>query len=394
MVTGEYPPQLGGVGDATARLSEALAADGVEVTVATNRNLSATEGGIPALRVIPDWGPGCWPRLASLARSIGADVVHVQYQAGAFELKGAIHLLPLYLRLAGRRARGDGWRPRVVTTFHDLRVPYLFAKAGPLRRAAVGWLLAGSHAAIFTDPGDLTTVGGRPGRHWVPIGTNIVPPRLGQIESLSVHRLRAMRTPDDGLVVGFFGFFGPDKGLDTLLRALRLLLDDGRRAHLVLIGAETGAHNPTDRPTAAAFWREVLGLGLEAHVHPTGPLEAAAVSDHLLACDVIALPYRDGASFRRGTLMAALAHSRPIVTTTPEWTAVRSRPWHLEPERHFLAVPPDDAPALARAILRLADASALAAELGAHAGALADQLTWPAIARLTRGVYDELTANL
>jgi hypothetical protein len=41
------------------------------------------------------------------------------------------------------------------------------------------------------------------------------------------------------------------------------------------------------------------------------------VSTFLHAADLMVMPYRDGVSLRRGTLMAVLAHGRPLLTTTP-----------------------------------------------------------------------------
>ena len=108
----------------------------------------------PAWRRVTDWGFGSWRRVEAALTEWRADLLHIQYQPGAFQLKGAVNLLPLWLR-----ARRPGLP--VVTTFHDLRVPYLFPKAGPLRPLAVRTLLRGSRSVIFVDPADLARVGAR-----------------------------------------------------------------------------------------------------------------------------------------------------------------------------------------------------------------------------------------
>jgi glycosyltransferase involved in cell wall biosynthesis len=50
-------------------------------------------------------------------------------------------------------------------------------------------------------------------------------------------------------------------------------------------------------------------------VHATGGLPAKDVSALLSACDLMIQPYPEGVTTRRGSMMAALAHQRAIVTT-------------------------------------------------------------------------------
>ena len=98
---------------------------------------STTGGPAPGLAVHPmveRWNWGCWRSLLKLIRRTEPAVVHVQYQAAAYAMHPAINLWPRRLRQLGAR------RPRSAVTFHDLKVPYLFPKAGRLRRWVVNEL--------------------------------------------------------------------------------------------------------------------------------------------------------------------------------------------------------------------------------------------------------------
>src|SRR4029078_5475910 len=94
-------------------------------------------------------------------------------------------------------------------------------------------------------------------------------------------------------------------------------------------------------------------LGLEPLVRLTGPLPPSAVSAYLQACDAIALPSDEGASFRRGSLLAALEHGCAVVTTPPVPAAEGYGARRLVPGSQFLAVPAGAPAALAAAIQRL-----------------------------------------
>ncbi len=67
---------------------------------------------------------------------------------------------------------------------------------------------------------------------------------------------------------------------------------------------------------ATSTWQgRVSGSANGERVVSAGLLADRDASLHLQACDVMIQPYVDGASARRTTLMAALAHGRAIVTT-------------------------------------------------------------------------------
>jgi glycosyltransferase involved in cell wall biosynthesis len=119
-------------------------------------------------------------------------------------------------------------------------------------------------------------------------------------------------------------------------------------------------------------------------------LPADEVARVLAASDACLLPYRDGASPRRGSLLAALTQGIPIVTTTPAPHVYDGLP---EPHDGDVALfaPPDDSQALADAVRRVTRDSALAARLRAGAAAYAAQFAWPAIAAQTLTLYAALS---
>jgi len=93
-----------------------------------------------------------------------------------------------------------------------------------------------------------------------------------------------------------------------------------------------------------------LSLGTAAdRVHGYGMLTMEALSCRLQACHLMVQPYQDGASARRTTLMAALAHGLPVATTVgrlsePIWSRTGA----------VAAAPAGDVSALVDIVARLA----------------------------------------
>jgi polysaccharide biosynthesis protein PslF len=430
LLSAEYPPQPGGVGDYTRRLGQSLVRHGHAVFVLTIHERRST---IYELSQHPeptetferraDWGWGCWESVIAALDRLRPEVLHIQYQTGAYGMHPAINLLPWRLRcLPGR--------PSVAVTAHDLLPPYLFPKAGPLRRWVTRRLLADADAAILTNAEDYAQVlrgylkrgslRGWPPQESVstlliPIGSNIpvAPPAAYD----RVAWRAALGAGAEDRLIAYFGLIGRSKGLDIVIRALAGLPLSFRL--LVVGGAATA---PEDRAYAAEIQHLVDQLDLGRRVTITGHCPEAEVSAHLLAADLAALPFADGASFRRGSLLAALAHGLPTITTfptadhRPPTTDRRGREGERERGRrgegergrreevspplgivpqlidgdHVVLVPPNDAAALALAIECLAGDAALRDRLGAGGRALAARFSWETIAERHEALYETL----
>jgi glycosyltransferase involved in cell wall biosynthesis len=312
-------------------------------------------------------------------------VIHVQYQAAAYAMHPAINFWPWRVRRLG------AGRPRTAVTFHDLKVPYLFPKAGPLRRWVVNELARRSDAAITTNREDLEKLrhelGSAPAL--IPIGSNIAP-RLPSGYDRETWRARWGAGPDD-LLLCFFGFINDRKGVDTLLHALRLLVadpDGPANPSLLFVGGQTGASDPTNLAYLARIQALIAELGLEDRVRWTGYVSPEEVSASFQAADLCVLPFRDGVSFLHGTFHAALAHGVPIVTSWPRVALPE-----LVDGKNVYLVPPEDAQALAGGIGQLAGDPDLRRTLGAGAQVLSAQFRWEKIAADTLDLYHAMGAG-
>jgi glycosyltransferase involved in cell wall biosynthesis len=224
----------------------------------------------------------------------------------------------------------------------------------------------------------------------IPIGSNIEcrPPanydRFTQRAQWGAH-------PPTWLLA-YFGFLNSGKGGETLARTLAELVHVGHPARLLMVGGVVGASDPTNEAYLAHVERLIADLGVADLVQWTGFTASDQVSANLLAADCAVLPYREGASLRHGSLMAALAHGLPIISTqanAQEEHAQQLFPM-LRDGDSALLVPPEDPSRLAAAVERVMTDPELRLRLSQAAAGLSKQFTWVAIARRHLEVYGEL----
>ena len=376
----------GGVGAFTEQLARAVVALGYEVHIISSKQsrpyvttkwrslLEPVDLGFALLHpIVKKWNWKAVGQVADTAVRYEFDLVNIQYQAAAYDMRSpAINFLP--------------WRLRGVTktavTFHDLRTPYLFPKAGKLRQTAVYGMAKHADGIIVTNQIDEDSLRPRVDNPLIqiPIGSNII---ANAPDAAAIKAVRGkLELDDDVFLLGYFGFLNETKGADTLLAAMKKL---DVRFHLIFIGGQTGS---SDGDNNALFLRDLRrqidGAGLTGRVHWTGFVDDAEVSTYLHAADLMVMPYRDGASLRRGTLMAALAHKRPLLTTTPQ-SAIPE----LQHDQNAYFVPADDAQALTTAIQIIAADDSLRHRLVEGAGQTADLFTWDKIAEKTAVFFEK-----
>jgi polysaccharide biosynthesis protein PslF len=369
----------GGIADYTDQLSRSLDSHGWESVVMTSSRARAEESDERIVSTVDRWDGRIVDEVRRTIAHTNPDLIHIQYQTGAFQMRPSINLLPWRLGLRNRPLP-------IATTYHDLLRPYLFPKAGQLRRWANRALALGSDAIILTNERDyrqVTSFRWYRDRVWrIPLSSNISRAEGADRDAV----LRKHGLEPDGFVVGFFGFLTADKGIDDLLDALERSDMDG--VELLVISGDLATTDTSNRRYRDRILKRLDNAKVPVTV--TGYLPPQDVGEALSAVDLIAMPFRSGASLRSGTLLAALQSGTPVVTTDPR--AGDSLAPFSAGESIWL-VPVSETDFLHEAIHLLRTEPSLRERLSSAAVEASKQFAWPAIAERHVEVYEHLTGH-
>lgn len=315
LLTGEFPPHGGGVGDYTELLADALASRGCEVHVWSPAiSVSRTDGAVQLHALADHFGAAARATLdTGLAAAPGC--VLLQYVPNALGARGANLRFCLWLQRVGGRAD-------VRVMFHE---PYFyFAWQHPLRnglalmqRLMAAVLLRAGGTVYFSTESWRRYLGPfqPPGLRTVitPIPATVAPcAEIGQVARWR----RLFTAPGQSVIAGHFGTYG-----DHVARDLRAVIPAilGASADVRIVCLGRGSDAFVGR--LPGEWRDrVLG---------TGALPRADLCAALRACDLVVQPYPDGVTTRRTSVMAALANDVAVVTssgalTEPVWRESRA----------------------------------------------------------------------
>ena len=310
IVTGEYPPAPGGVSDYSHAVAGGLAAAGDSVHVwcpDAGRTTDCESRGVHVHRIAGSWSAADLHRIDREMNAVGGERrLLLQWVPHAF---GKRSLNVRFCRWIRRRAKtgeldimvhepGLGFREGnvrqdVAAAVHRLMLTTLMSDARRVWVAIPAWADVLRPWAI--------------GRADLPFGWLPVPSTLPVVRDAdAVRRIRADRLAASGdLLVGHFSTFQPAIRR-TLCELLPSLLAGSPGVHVQLLGRGSDAVAKQLQGIAGDDGRRVTA---------TGDLDPVSLSHALQASDLLIQPYPDGASSRRTTLMAALAHGIPVATT-------------------------------------------------------------------------------
>jgi glycosyltransferase involved in cell wall biosynthesis len=353
LITPRYPPATCGVGHYTQHLSGAMAAMGQKVVVVTQ-----LKNGL--------WYPHA--QRMQHARTLGRTLAHLrqqhpraklfwQYTPYNFSTLGLpFYLLPLLLRL-----RLGGWSQAIF--FHEVSVRFW---GYGVRQAALALgqrLVANGLAAVC--PARVTSIGLYRSYFWgkkptvVPVGANILPSEGAALAPSGQFELACFANRAD----------------QALFEAVAAI-NRHQLCRLVLLGH---CHQQQQQQinTYLARYR------LQALVTLTGTLPEAELGRHLQAAQIFMQPQKvergsqGGASGKNGTLIAAMAMGKAIITTRGDMT---DQSIFVDGE-NMLLVPYGDAHAYGRSLAQLQDAGRRAALGRAARHSFEQHFAWPVVAR-------------
>ena len=313
VLTGEYPPQPGGVSDYTARVVTELRRCGDDVHVWAPGVFSDASCERPGLTRLRDhFGRGGRGELSRALEGLPRNArLLVQYVPQAFGRKGMnVSFCVWVWRQARKRpvdvmfhevatpwGRGLGWR---AARKHVLALTTRIMAALVARRAANIYLSIPAWKQVLSGwvPAEAVRRA-----EWLPVPSTV--PEVVDGGRAEVLRHDLLSTTGATLLVGHFGTFG-----GHIARGLQIALPEILRqpsVGVVLVGRGSVRFVEVVANTLPQSRERVIALGAVA---------PESVAEHLAACDCLVQPYMDGVSSRRTSLMAGLALGKPIVTMT------------------------------------------------------------------------------
>jgi glycosyltransferase involved in cell wall biosynthesis len=321
MLTGEYPPQTGGISDYTFAVAAKLAEIGGEVHIwaPPAPGMTPDVPGVTVHRAAGSWSRADLKALdAGLNRFPAPRRLVVQYTPNAFLKKGMnVGFCRWLLR---RRRRGDD----VWVMFHEVRyVPVPGDRLArrmlvPVQSWMVRTLLRAATRVLISIPGwteMLREVSPQslPPIVWAPVPSNV--PAVD--DPAGVAEIRSRYAPDGLTLIGTFGTFR------EYIRPILLGVYPALLAHpgrvVLLIGRNSQVFADmllADHPALAG------------RVFATGGLPAEDIARHLQACDLLIQPDGGGVCTKQGTTMAGLSQGQALVVgagrlTEPVWSEER-----------------------------------------------------------------------
>ncbi len=259
LISGSWPPEACGVGDYTANIANALTEIGVDVIKIGEKKSFASDIIVPVVMA-------------------QADIIHIQYPSMGYGRSLSPAVIPLLKR-----------RSKICVTIHE------FSNFNPMRRP---WFFTFAHmvdARIFTNEEEKRAF------------HEIMRPRSGSDGVIpiasNIQQGSGIKVPGS---VCNFGLITPNKGIEDFIE-LASLADGSNDLSFALIGAKTDMYSSY----ADDIIDKCRERGVTIHIN----LPDDTLAELLSTFEFAYLPFPDGASSKRGSLLALQKNHVTVLTT-------------------------------------------------------------------------------
>jgi glycosyltransferase involved in cell wall biosynthesis len=215
---------------------------------------------------------------------------------------------------------------------------------------------------------------------YIPLSSNISNNTPPEYTANPQEWRQAHGVATDQPIIAYFGYISENKGLHTLLEAVAKL----KESYQLLLIAEPKAQDSNYQAYFERLEGQIKNLDLDQKIHWTGFATSALVAAYLQSATIAVLPFVDGVSLRRTSLMAALANATPVIST--QATDSNEGQTLISGENIWL-IPPENPQALAAAIQHLLQNPTLRQKLAENGQKFAQNFSWPAIAEQHLELY-------
>lgn len=383
VISAAFPPMRVGEADHAFHLCRYLADRKLDVHVLTTQTTGvASDPHIKVYPIMRNWSWSDLPRLAIFLRHCAPDAVLLIYLGMTYNYHPMITFLPTISKIL---------LPKVpfVTQFENAygtRPHRTSLVSRALRKGIAGWargrnvdykfgtLLRDSDRIILLSDHHRAMLADRfPGVNKKSL-LNPIPPLINMCsEGNGAARQRgreALGVRADEFLVVYFGRIYPNKGIDSLLKAVQLVIRHKSLFRVAMVGGSLEFQFP-GRPMYEQEIHDLSKqLGIEDKLIWIGEYawDSDVASTYLHAADLCVLPFDSGVMLSRSTFAAAAAHGLPIITTQG---AMLEQPF-VHKENVFLC-PPKNPEVMAAAIETLMENCDLSQRLRLGALRLAEE---------------------
>lgn len=378
-LTGAFPRLPCGVGDYTYCLIQALSAYNSNIHVLTFQDPAVVtteevQGAFQVHSMVPSWSLSNLPVVARYIQQIEPDIVHIQYPSTFGKANRTItaNVLGIVARRAGHKY------VKILTTLHEFGERRLQWRLRALMNALT------SDAIICINRFDVPlitklTFHKKPVTH-IPLASAIPFVPITQEQRQNIRQ--SLQITGSDVVLAHFGFITVFKGFEVLLEAVRRLREGDSPVKLLIV---THLY-----PEKNDYHRQMVNLMQQFNIQDVCLLgekhySEEEISTYLQAADLAVLPYPEGASDRRSSLLTVLQHRLPVITTMGP-----NVPPGFEDGKNMVLLPPNNPDAVVSAIEKLVREPNSMKHLADEASKLARMFSWNGIAQQTAQFYARL----